>query len=223
MKAMILAAGKGERMRPLTDTVPKPLLDIAGKPMLQHHVEALVKAGIRDLVINHSYLGSMIEERFADGSDFGARIEYSAEGPEPLETGGGIYQALPLLGEGPFIVVNGDIWCDYPYADLQLGESLLAHIVLVPNPSHNPAGDFGLEQGRALNQSATRHTFAGIGVYRPALFAQVVDSRFPLAPLLREAANKQQLGAELYPGSWLDVGTVERLNLANSIANGVSK
>jgi len=214
MKAMILAAGRGERMRPLTDHTPKPLLPVGGKPLLQWHVEALVAAGVREIVINHAWLGGQIEAALGDGRALGAAIRYSPEGDNALETGGGIFQALPLLGDAPFVVVNADIVTDYPFARLPAAPAGLAHLVLVPNPDHHPQGDFYLEHGRVEAEGAPRFTYSGIGVYRPELFRGQQSGRFPLAPLLRRAMGMGQVSGEFYSGAWLDVGTPERLRQA---------
>jgi len=212
MRAIILAAGRGERMRPLTDRTPKPLLRAGGKPLIEFHVEALVRAGIRELVINHAYLGEQIEQFLGDGSRYGAAIRYSAE-ERALETGGGIRQALPLLGDEPFLVVNGDVWTEYPFSHLTpgLAPEARAHLVLVDNPSHHPDGDFALEGGRVRPQGAQRLTYAGIGVYRPELFGGHEPGAFALGPLLRSAAEGGEVTGEHYGGPWLDVGTPERL------------
>ena len=212
MKAMILAAGRGDRMRPLTDQTPKPMLPAGGKPLIQHHVERLAAAGIRELVINHAHLGRLIEEGLGDGSRFGASIRYSAEGEgRALETGGGIFKALPLLGPEPFLVVNGDIWTDIDFLDLALADGDLAQLVLVANPPHNPGGDFALAGGRVLASGEPRHTFSGVGVYSPALFAGCEPRAFPLAPLLRSAMADGRVGGQLHLGHWFDIGTPERL------------
>jgi len=210
MKAMILAAGRGERMRPLTDHVPKPLLRVGGRPLIEYLIDALLRAGFSELVINHSYLGQEIESALGDGSRYGVRIAYSAEPEGALETGGGIFRALPLLGER-FLVVNGDIWTDYPFAQLVRQPSGLAHLVLVDNPPHHPLGDFGLS-GNALVSEGSRLTFAGIGVYRAELFSGCSSGRFPLAPLLQSAISQNKASAEHYDGQWIDVGTPERLH-----------
>ncbi|MCC6303368.1 MAG: nucleotidyltransferase family protein [Gammaproteobacteria bacterium] len=211
MRAMILAAGRGERMRPLTDTVPKPLLEAGGHSLIEYHLRALARAGIGDVVINHAHLGARIEDRLGDGARYGLRIVYSPEGEGGLETGGGILRALPLLGAEPFVVVNGDIWTDYPFERLPRAPRALAHLVLVSNPAHHPAGDFTLAEGRIGNGVAPRHTFGGIGVYRPELFAGCAPGAFPLAPLLRAAADRGAVDGELYEGAWMDIGTPERL------------
>ena len=218
MKAMILSAGRGERMRPLTDTLPKPLLRINDKPLLQYHVEALAAAGIRELVINHALMGNMIEDHFGDGSDLGVRIAYSAEGEEPLETGGGIRRALPLLGPEPFIVVNGDVLSDYDFATLPADPGCLAHLVLVPNPPHNPNGDFQLDNGSVRSEGNNRLTYSGIAVFKPALFEGIDEERFALAPVLRQAMAREQVSGECFHGRWLDVGTPARLEMAESLA-----
>lgn len=208
--AMILAAGRGERMRPLTDVVPKPLLPAGGRRLIDYHLEALARAGVREVVVNHAHLGAQIEAALGDGSDSGLRICYSPE-PSALETGGGIYQALPLLGGGPFIVVNGDVWTDFDFGRLALGESDLVHLVLVDNPPHHPGGDFVLKGGRVTTEGAPRLTYAGVGVYRGELFAGCRGGAFPLAPLLREAMAAGRVSGERHEGAWVDVGTPERL------------
>jgi MurNAc alpha-1-phosphate uridylyltransferase len=213
MKAMILAAGRGERMRPLTDHTPKPLLMVGAKPLIVWHIERLAAAGFHDLVINHAHLGEQIESALGNGSRFGVSIHYSAEG-EALETAGGIANALPLLGNAPFVVVNGDIYTDYDFSSLpaKLDETLLAWLVLVDNPEHNGGGDFALAGNRIAEQGDILHTFSGIGVYRPELFAGIVrGSKARLAPLLRAAMRSGKVGGEYYGGCWLDVGTPQRL------------
>lgn len=213
MKAMILAAGRGERMRPLTDTTPKPLLMAGGKCLIEYHIEALATAGISELVINHAHLGEQIEQTLGSGERYGVIIQYSAEGQgQALETGGGIYKALPLLGNDPFIVVNGDVWTDYPFASLVDREVDLAHLVLVDNPSHNPEGDFHLRaDGRVAGEGSPRLTFSGIGIYHPKLFVDCNPGAFPLAPLLRTAMAEGRVSGEYYGGQWLDIGTPQRL------------
>jgi MurNAc alpha-1-phosphate uridylyltransferase len=210
---MILAAGRGERMRPLTLVSPKPLLEAGGAPLIVHHLRALAGAGFEDVVVNLSWLGMQIREALGDGGRHGLRIHYSEEGPEPLETGGGIFRALPLLGAGPFLVLNGDTWSDIPYGDLRerLAARDLAHLVLVPNPSHNPGGDFVLERGRIVESAGERLTFSGTGIYRADLFDGCRDGAFKLAPLLRAAARDGRVSGELHAGAWLDIGTPERL------------
>ncbi|MGE8497668.1 MAG: N-acetylmuramate alpha-1-phosphate uridylyltransferase MurU [Pseudomonas sp.] len=212
MKAMILAAGKGERLRPLTLHTPKPLVRAAGVPLIEYHIRALAAAGFRELVINHAWLGQQIEDYLGDGTQFGVSIRYSAEG-EPLETGGGIFRALPLLGDEPFLVVNGDVYCDYPFAHLQQPLDGLAHLVLVDNPAHHPAGDFSLQQGRVSDGVGEGDclTYSGIAVLSPALFAECQSGAFKLAPLLREAMADNRVSGEHFSGHWIDVGTHERL------------
>jgi len=215
MKAMILAAGRGERMRPLTDDTPKALLLAGNKPLIEYHVEALAKAGINEIVINHAHLGKQIEQMLGDGHNFGIEIIYSAEGDAGLETGGGIFNALPLLGDGPFIVVNADIWCDYPFERLPTKLSGLAHLVLVNNPAHHPQGDFVLNNAQVSNEGDERLTFSGIGVYRPALFVGCSPGVFALAPLLRKAIDEGKVSGEHFKGNWVDIGTPERLKELN--------
>ncbi|MGQ7261500.1 N-acetylmuramate alpha-1-phosphate uridylyltransferase MurU [Vreelandella sp. V005] len=210
MKAMILAAGLGNRMRPLTDHCPKPLLPVAGKPLIVHHLERLRTAGIHEVVINVSYRAEQIMEALGNGDTFGLRIDWSRE-TTPLETGGGIQQALPLLGEAPFLLINGDVWCEaLPSAQALQGDDL-AHLMLVNNPTHHPDGDFGLRAGRVHQSSATRLTFAGISVIHPALLAEQPQGAFALAPLLRSAIDNQRVSGEHYAGHWVDVGTPGRL------------
>lgn len=211
MKAMILCAGRGERMRPLTDSTPKPLLTVADKPLVQYHIERLVAAGVTDIVINHAWLGEQIEMFLGDGSRLGAVIQYSVE-REALETAGGIIKALPLLGEEPFLVVNGDVWCDYPFVDLVNRSPVGAHLLLVPNPAHHPEGDFTLKEDQQISmQGDNKYTYAGIGVMNPGFFGGLGVGKRPLAPLLRKAISAGQLSGELYLGDWVDVGTPQRL------------
>lgn len=212
MKAMILAAGKGERLRPLTLHTPKPLVQAAGVPLIEYHVRALATAGFRELVINHAWLGQQIEDYLGDGSRFGLSISYSAEG-EPLETGGGIFQALPLLGDQPFLLVNGDIFTDYPFAELRRPLTGLVHLVLVDNPGHHSGGDFCLRDGRVQDGQVGQAslTYSGIAVLSPALFDGCQPGAFKLAPLLRKAMANGQVSGERFAGGWVDVGTHERL------------
>ena len=217
MRTMILAAGRGERMRPLTDRLPKPMLAAGGKPLIVWHLERLARAGLRDVVINHAWLGETLERGLGDGGRFGVRIRWSAEG-RALETAGGVAFALPLLGDEPFLLSNGDIWTDF---DVGRARTIAAQIeacaldawcVLVDNPAHNPRGDFALEGGWLANDGPHRLTYGGIGVYRPALFAGLVrGERAPLAPLLRAAAAGRRAGAEYFDGRWADIGTPARL------------
>jgi len=217
MKAMVLAAGRGERLRPLTDTVPKPLVEVAGKPLIAWHLAALARAGIREVVVNLSWLGGQLRAALGDGRSFGVAIRYSEEGPVPLETGGGIFRALPLLGAEPFLVVNGDIWTDLPFGSLTLAADALAHLALVPNPPHHPRGDFGLEpSGMVVDREEDRVTYCGVGLYRPEFFHGCQPGRFPLLPLLNRAIAARRLHGELYRGRWSDVGTVARLTELNA-------
>jgi MurNAc alpha-1-phosphate uridylyltransferase len=216
MRAMILAAGRGERMRPLTDQTPKPLLPVGGRPLIVHLIEALVRAEFTELVINHSYRGAELEQAVGTGSNYGARIRYSAEPEGALETGGGIYQALRMLGD-VFLVVNGDVWTDYPFARLHRVPPGLAHLVMVDNPAHHPQGDFALVEGTIREHGEPRLTFAGIGVYRAGLFADCTPGRFPLARVLRRGIREGQVTGEHYPGQWIDVGTPERLRALDAL------
>ncbi len=213
--AMILAAGRGERMRPLTDTIPKPLLCIHGQPLIERHVVRLAAAGIDRLVINLAWLGSMIREYLGDGARYGVSIHYSEESPAALETGGGIFHALPLLQPGPFLTVNGDVFTDYPFERLLLGEGRDAHLVLVPNPPQHARGDFGIENGFAVPAAAQQYTFSGIAAYRPEFFSGCADGAFPLKPLLLRAMAARRCTAELYTGLWEDVGTPQRFAALN--------
>lgn len=221
MRAMILAAGRGERMRPLTDNVPKPLLSAGGKPLIQHHLESLASAGVRDVVVNLAWKGGMIRDALGDGRRFGVNIAYSDEGDSALETGGGIFAALPLLGSAPFIVVSGDIWSDFPFAALAttLAASDLAHFVLVPNPPYHFNGDFGLAHGRIVDDGP-RFTYANIGVFRPEFFSGCKAGRFALAPLMFAKAREGRASGELYAGRWFNVGTPAQLQeLHESLSN----
>jgi len=213
MKVMLLAAGRGERLRPLTDAIPKALVEAGGKPLIAWHLERLARAGFAEAVINVSHLGERIVERIGDGARFGLRISYSRE-RERLETAGGIANALGLLGREPFLLVNADVYCECDFSKLmkvKLGERL-AHLVLVPNPPHRPKGDFSLRDGRVGDEAAPRYTYAGVAVMSPALVRLVTPGeKAPLAPLLYDAAARGLLGGELYEGLWQDVGTIERL------------
>lgn len=235
MKALVFAAGLGERMRPLTDTTPKPLLEAGGRPLVAWHLEKLANAGIRDVVVNTSWLAERFPEVLGDGDRWGLRIHYSYEGDAPLETGGGMLHALALLGDAPFIAVNGDIWCDFDFAHLPREPGGDAHLVLVDNPDHNPGGDFRLDPGGTVHSAipgdrgnacpdASRLTFAGIGVYRTSLFdgwrdivgnapgTERAPPRFKLAPLLRAAMERGTVTGTHHRGSWTDVGTPQRLH-----------
>jgi N-acetyl-alpha-D-muramate 1-phosphate uridylyltransferase len=217
MKAMILAAGRGERMRPLTDDTPKPLLRIGGQTLIERHVHALARAGITELVINHAYLGEQIVKSLGNGAAYGVHIRYSHEADGSLETGGGIMHALPLLGAEPFLVVNGDVWTDFSFDTLSPQIDGLAHLVMVANPVNHPQGDFSLSEGRLSQQGPAMLTYSGIGVYRPELFAGSRPGVFPLAPLLRRAMDAGQVSGEHYAGSWFDIGTPERLDEVNRV------
>ena len=216
MKAMILAAGKGERLRPITLHTPKPLVAVAGVALIEYHIRALKKAGFTELVINHAWLGEKIESHLQDGSALGVKISYSRE-DEPLETGGGIFQALSLLGDEPFVVVNGDVFTDYDFSQLPQTLASLAHLVLVNNPAHHPEGDFALAHGKVLDQKAL--TYSGIAVLHPKLFKDCTAGAFKLAPLLREAMAQGQVTGEHFTGLWVDVGTHERLAEVEAIVS----
>ena len=214
MKVMILAAGRGERMRPLTDRTPKPLLKVGSMSLIEHHLTSLAAAGLTDIVINLAHLGAQIEQALGDGSAYGLSIAYSNEGENRLETGGGIARALPLLGAAAFMVVNADVYTDYPYAQLasvELAEQDQAHLVMVSNPAQHPQGDFFLADGRVSDQGEPRLTYSGIGLYRAGLVAGQAEVAFPLAPLLRAAMQAGRVGGEHYAGVWRDIGTPERL------------
>jgi MurNAc alpha-1-phosphate uridylyltransferase len=213
---MILAAGRGERLRPLTDSTPKPLLVARGRPLIEHHVLALVQAGMQRIVINLAWLGTRISDFLGDGARYGASISYSDEQPHALETGGGIFRALPQLGPSPFAVVNGDVYTDFPFDSLRLGADRDAHLVLVPNPPAHPRGDFGLQDGLAVGQAALQYTFSGIAVYRSGFFHGCSAGTFPLKPLLLRSMAAARCSAELYTGVWEDVGTPERLRALNA-------
>jgi len=210
-RAMLLAAGRGDRMRPLTDQTPKALLAVRGKPLIVHHLERLARGGVHEVVINLAWLGARIREALGDGSAYGVSIRYSDEGSRALETGGGIFKALPWLGSEPFLVVNADVFTDFDFSTLQLPADAWAKLLLVPNPAHHPNGDFPLEDGRIVAEGSPLWTYAGIGVYRPELFRGCQPGRFALLPLLRRAIAARRLLGELYEGTWSDVGTVERL------------
>jgi len=212
MKAMILAAGRGERMRPLTDHTPKPLLKIAGYALIEHTINQLVVAGYADIVINHAYLGQQIVDYLGDGQRYGASIQYSPEGELGMETAGGIVNALPLLGEDVFLVVNADIVTDFPYSQLKDLAPDLAHLVLIDNPSHHPLGDFGLDElGQVCTHRAEQYTFSGIGLYHPNLFKDLETGSRKLGVLLRDTVNKGRITGQYFPGFWIDIGTPERL------------
>ena len=221
MKAMILAAGKGERLRPLTLHTPKPLICAGGVPLIEYHLRALAAAGFTEIVINHAWLGQQIEDHLGDGSRFGVSIRYSPEG-EPLETGGGIFKALPFLGAEPFAVVNGDIWTDYDFAALRQPLAGLVHLVLVDNPAHHTSGDFSLNDGQVQDgvPGADTLTYSGIAVLHPVLFKGCTAGAFKLAPLLRKAMAAGQVTGERLQGHWVDVGTHERLAEVEALIKG---
>ncbi len=212
MKAMILAAGRGERMRPLTDYTPKPLLQAGGKPLIEHTIKQLVAAGFNDIVINHAHLGLQIEDRLGNGKQFGATISYSSEGEQALETAGGIINALPLLGDEVFLVVNGDIATDFAFAELKNLTVDLAYLVLVNNPAHNTKGDFSLDKnGLVISTGTEQLTFSGIGLYRPELFSNIAAGQSKLGPVLRQAIASGRVSGQKMNGFWMDIGTPERL------------
>jgi N-acetyl-alpha-D-muramate 1-phosphate uridylyltransferase len=218
MIAMILAAGRGERMRPLTDTLPKPLLVVAGKPLIVHQIEALVSAGTEKIVINTGRLGSQIQDYLGTGESLGVALIYSDEGDEPLETAGGVVKALPLLGNAPFIVTNADIYTDFNYQSLPSELNSDAHLVLVDNPPHNLRGDFSLADSRLQNEGPHKLTYSGIGLYSPHFFKSCTPGRSSLAPLLRQSAAAKKLSGQHFKGVWHDIGTPERLKEANKIS-----
>jgi N-acetyl-alpha-D-muramate 1-phosphate uridylyltransferase len=211
MKAMLLAAGRGERLRPITDSLPKPLVRVRGRPLIVWHLVRLARAGVRDVVINLSWLGEQLRAALGDGREFGVRISWSEEGPVPLETGGGILKALPLLAPGPFLVVSSDIWTDVDFARIRIAPEARAHLVLIENPSHHPRGDFGLEDGWVVNRDSDRLTYANVGLYRPELFGDFGPGRFPLLSVLNRGIAARQVSGEIHRGDWCDVGTPERL------------
>ena len=217
MRAMILAAGRGERMKPLTDIHPKPLLKVAGKSLIEYHIEQLADSGFREIVINTGWLGEQLPVNIGDGGRWGIQIQYSHEGWPALETGGGIFNALPLLRNEPFLVVNGDVWTDWriesPKLPIEWQSDSLAHLVLVNNPPHHPKGDFSLVNGRILPAQQERYTFSGIGFYHPDLFLGCSVGPFKLAPLLFNAAQQGRVTGEIHAGQWYDIGTPERLAL----------
>jgi len=211
MRAMILAAGRGERLRPLTDQTPKPLVEVGGMPLIEYHIRSLASAGFREIVINQGHLGDQLPLAIGDGSRWGIAIHWSDEQPQALETGGGIHQALPHLGPAPFLVVNGDVWTDYPFARLRAVKCDWAHLVLVPNPAQHPQGDFSLQHARIRQDGENRLTFSGIGVYHPRLFDGCTAGKFSVVPLLRAAMEEHLVTGERYHGRWEDIGTLERL------------
>ncbi len=212
MKAMILAAGRGERMRPLTDQLPKPLLPVAGKPLIQYTLEKLSAAGFNEIIINLAYRGQQIKDALGDGQKFGVHIAYSDEGETALETAGGIIKALPLLGPAPFVVINGDIASDFPLKSLHDKPFDLAHLIMMDNPPHHPQGDFALDKnGQLSEQGSDKLTFSGIGLYSPELFESFKSGPLKLRPVFQKAMRKQRISGEKYQGFWMDIGTPQRL------------
>ncbi len=217
IKAMILAAGRGNRLRPLTDSIPKPLVPLCGKPLIEYHIEKLAAIGVKQIVINHAWLGQQLEQTLGGGERWGVQIIYSAEPEGGLETAGGIINALPLLGEQPFILVNGDVYTDLPFQPLleraqrmQKQSAIQGFLMLVPSPEHNAKGDFGLTESAQVTEQG-EHTFAGISVLKPELFSGMAVDFIPLAPILRQMMQRQQAEGQLYQGLWSDIGTLERL------------
>jgi len=222
MKTIILSAGRGERMQPLTNNTPKPLLKAGGKRLIEHTIEALVAAGFDDLVINYAHLGEQFPSKLGDGSRYGATIQYSHEQSGRLETAGGIVNALPLLGDAPFLVVNGDIWTDYPFEQLKtvsLHPNRLCHLVLVTNPEHHPNGDFALRSGLLTTSGEQKFTYSGVGIYHPKLFYGLKPEALPLKPILMNAIEANRASGEVYTGQWSDIGTVERLDALSQQLN----
>ncbi|MGH1537152.1 MAG: N-acetylmuramate alpha-1-phosphate uridylyltransferase MurU [Gammaproteobacteria bacterium] len=219
MKCMLLAAGLGERLRPITDKIPKPLVKVAGKPLIEYHLENLRSAGFKEVVINLSHFGEMIQEQLGDGTKYDIEIMYSQEGPQPLETAGGIINALPLLGDKPFLVINADIWCNHSLSIANLSSNKQAHLVLVDNPKHNLNGDFAYEFGKVYNTGNNFLTFSGIGIYDPKLFEHQNTGKLALAPILRNSIDKGLVSAEYFTGKWFDIGTQERLAEADTFVS----
>ncbi|MDH3305087.1 MAG: nucleotidyltransferase family protein [Gammaproteobacteria bacterium] len=215
MNAMILAAGRGERLRPLTDNIPKALVEIRGRSLLERHLASMRDAGVETVVINLGWLGAEIVSRVGSGARYGLQVIYSQEGDNVLETGGGIHKALPLLGNKPFLAVNADVYTDMPVPRTELADEILAHLVMVPTPAYRTHGDFDLQEGLIRNSDVAKLTFSGIAIYRPEFFHDCEAGRFPLAPMLREAVDAGQVSGELYEGLWADVGTLARLDALN--------
>ncbi len=218
MQALILAAGKGERMRPLTLVKPKPLLEVCGTTLIEHHILNLKKAGFTDIVINISWLAQQIMNKLGSGNQYGVKIRYSFEGDEPLETGGGIYKALSLLDKEPFLVVNGDVKTDIDFTCIKAIPNMLAHLVMVSNPNHNPNGEFFLDGKQLLSfvDSSKKQTYSGIGIYNPKLFEHSQSGKFSVVPLLKEAMSQKMVSGQFYKGQWDDIGTIERLTQINT-------
>ncbi|HIF17717.1 MAG TPA: nucleotidyltransferase family protein [Cycloclasticus sp.] len=219
MKVMMLAAGRGERMGSLTENCPKPLLKVAGRSLIEHHILALKNQGFSEFVINVAYLGDQIMVALGNGERFGVQIDYSDEGAQALETGGGIQHALPLLGKAPFLVVNADIWTDISYTDFNIKANNSMHLVLVKNPEHNQAGDFYLNEDQVVQHGGERLTYSGVGIFTPALFSQQTAAIFPLAPLIHDAISRGEVGGQLHSGVWVDVGTPQRLDDVEAVLN----
>ena len=217
MIAMILAAGRGERLRPLTDTTPKSLLDVRGQSLLERHLVNIRNAGVETVVINLGWLGADIVRRVGSGARYGLQVIYSQEGDNILETGGGIHKALPLLGSDPFLVVNADVYTDMPVPGVELAADALGHLVMVPTPNYREHGDFDLQNGLIRNSDAAQLTFSGVAIYKPEFFEGCEAGRFPLAPMLRGAADAGHLAGEIYTGLWADVGTMARLDALNRV------
>lgn len=215
MTAMILAAGRGERLRPVSDSTPKALVEVGGTSLIEQQVERLKRADVHTVVINLGWLGDKIAERIGSGRKFGVQVVYSPENDDILDTGGGIYRALPLLGDAPFWVLNADIYTDLELPDLNLGTDSLAHLVLVPTPAHKKTGDFSLENGKVRNNGNRDLTYSGMAFYRPEFFANAPGGPFSVVPLMRAAADRGQLEGSFYEGTWEDVGTPERLAALN--------
>jgi len=217
MIAMLLAAGRGERLRPITDKTPMPLVEVRGKALIEHHLDAVRDAGIENVVINLGWLGEQILEHIGSGERFGVNVVYSPEGDNILETGGGIHRALPMLGSETFVVINADIFTDMPVPQCNLGDDELGHLVFVPKPGFREYGDFSLKAGKVSNAEPRDLTFSGVAVYRPEFFTDCTPGRFPLAPMLRAFADEGRLSGSIYDGFWQDVGTPERLNELNQL------
>ncbi len=219
---MLLAAGLGERLKPITKSTPKALVNVAGKPLIEYHLENLSNAGFKEIIINLSHLGEMIENHLGNGSRFNLDIEYSQEGETPLETAGGIIKALPKLGDKPFLVLNADIWCDHSLSFAKLSNDKLAHLVLVDNPKHNPEGDFAFELGEVYNHGNNCLTYSGMGLYDPKLFNSYAVEKLALAPILRKAIEDGLVSAEYFSGKWFDIGTIKRLEEADKYVSEIS-
>jgi len=213
---MILAAGRGERLRPVTDSMPKSLVEINGQALLERHLRSLAKDGVETVVVNLGWLGEQITERIGSGEEFGLNVVYSQEGDNILETGGGIHRALPMLGADPFLVINADIYTDMPLPDVQLGDDDMAHLICVPVTEDKSSGDFAIVDGRIRNDGEPMFTFSGVSIYRPEFFADCTPGRFSVVPMLRAAADADKISGSIYSGLWRDVGTPERLAELNT-------